>query len=227
MAKREFDSSISLKESKDRDRMYARYDIHQLRFYQEILSHSFTYCNAICGTGKTLIGFHALINMFSEEKIQKIIYVRFPSDRDRKQGFLPGTLEDKCRTMWTPVYDALITLGLQPEHIDIMRADDTLQLTSDIGLRGVNLENCGVIIDEAQNGTYDDIKLVLTRLHDNCTCIFCGDSKQLDNKKQDNAFERFGEYMSEPSWGSKVTLVKDYRGNMSRRAESMPREVRL
>ena len=227
MSKREFDSSISLKESKDRDRMYARYDIHQLRFYQEILSHSFTYCNAICGTGKTLIGFHALINMLSEEKIQRIIYVRFPSDRDRKQGFLPGTLEDKCRTMWTPVYDALITLGIQPEHIDIMRADDTLRLTSDIGLRGVNLENCGVIIDEAQNGTYDDIKLVLTRLHDNCTCVYCGDSKQLDNKRQDNSFERFGEYMSEPSWGSKVTLENDYRGKMSRRAESMPREVQL
>lgn len=227
MSKREFDSSTYLKETKERDRVFSRYDQYQRVYYQSILDKSFTYCNAICGTGKTLIGFHALINMFSEEKIQKIIYVRFPSDRDRKQGFLPGTLEDKCRNMWTPVYDALIALGLQPEHIDIMRADDTLRLTSDIGLRGVNLENCGVIIDEAQNGTYDDIKLVLTRLHDNCTCVYCGDSKQLDNKRQDNSFERFGEYMSEPSWGSKVTLENDYRGKMSRRAESMPREGQL
>ena len=227
MAKREFDSSISLKESKDRDRMYARYDMHQLRFYQEILSHSFTYCNAICGTGKTLIGFHALINMLSEEKIQRIIYVRFPSDRERKQGFLPGTLEDKCRNMWTPVYDAMVTLGFQPEAVEVMRANQQLYLTTDIGMRGINLEKCGVIIDEAQNGSYDDIKLVLTRLHDNCTCIYIGDSKQIDNKKQDVSFERFGEYMSEPYWGTKVELKVDYRGEMSKRAESMPREVQV
>jgi Phosphate starvation-inducible protein PhoH, predicted ATPase len=227
MFKRELDLMVLLKDTKERDKIFNRYDQYQRVYYQSILDKSFVYCNAICGTGKTLIGFHALINMLSEEKIQRIIYVRFPSDRDRKQGFLPGTLEDKCRTMWTPVYDALITLGIQPEHIDIMRADDTLRLTSDIGLRGVNLENCGVIIDEAQNGTYDDIKLVLTRLHDNCTCVYCGDSKQLDNKRQDSSFERFGEYMSEPSWGSKVTLETDYRGKMSRRAESMPREVQV
>lgn len=224
MGKLKFDSSISLKETKERDRIFSRYDQYQRSYYEEVLSHSFTYCNAICGTGKTLVAFHALINMLSEEKIQKIIYVRFPSDRDRKQGFLPGTLEDKCRTMWTPVYDAMITLGFQPEFIDIMRADGLLQLTSDIGMRGVNLENCGVIIDEAQNGSYDDIKLVLTRLHDDCTCVYIGDSKQLDNKRQDISFERFGGYMSEPTWGSKVELMTDYRGKMSRRAEGMPRE---
>ena len=126
--------------------------------------------------------------------------------------------------MWTPVYDAMITLGFQPDAIDIMRANNQLYLTTDIGMRGVNLENCGVIIDEAQNGSYDDIKLVLTRLHDDCKCIYIGDSKQIDNKKQDISFERFGEYMSEPDWGTKVELKVDYRGKMSKRAESMPRE---
>ena len=224
MSKREFDSSTYLKETKERDRVFARYDQYQRVYYQSVLDKLFVYCNAICGTGKTLVGFHALINMLSEEKIQKVIYVRFPSDRERKQGFLPGTLEDKCRIMWTPVYDAMVTLGFQPEAIDIMRANNQLYLTTDIGMRGVNLENCGVIIDEAQNGSYDDIKLVLTRLHDDCTCIYIGDSKQLDNKKQDISFERFGEYMSEPDWGTKVELKVDYRGKMSKRAESMPRE---
>ena len=99
-----------------------------------------------------------------------------------------------------------VTIGL-----DIMRANNQLYLTTDIGMRGVNLENCGVIIDEAQNGSYDDIKLVLTRLHDDCTCIYIGDSKQLDNKRQDISFERLGEYMSEPDWGTKVELKIDYR----------------
>ena len=224
MFKRELDPMVLLKDTKERDKMFNRYDQYQRAYYDGITGSSFVYCNSVSGTGKTLLAAHALLNLLSQGKIDRIIYLRFPSERDKKQGFIKGDLEDKCKGMWGPMYEAMLKLGFQPEAVDIMRDQSLVTMTTDIDKRGINFENAGVIVDEAQNGFFDDIKLVLTRLHDSCKCIFIGDANQLDNRKTDRAFERFGEYMSEPDWGTKVELKNNYRGKMSKRAEGMPRE---
>ena len=145
--------------------------------------------------------------------------MRVPSDRDLKLGALPGELENKCSKMFTPIYDAMESLGIQSDYLSTMEESEQLMLTSDIGLRGVNMSRIGCIIDEAQNADVDTLKLILTRFHDDCHVILCGDSLQNDNKRRKEAFEAYGEYMSEPEWGNKVTLTKNFRGKLSQHAE--------
>ena len=154
---------------------------------------------------------HCAIELLSQSKVSRVIYVRVPSDRDKKLGYLPGTLEEKCGILWAPAYDALVTLGIPWYAVDELRADRLLSFSSDIGLRGCNLEKSVVIIDEAQNATCDDLKLILTRIHDNCHVVLMGDSLQDDNRIHKEDFSNFCQYMCEPSWATKVTLTRNFR----------------
>ena len=99
--------------------------------------------------------------------------------------------------------------------VDELRADRLLSFSSDIGLRGCNLEKSVVIIDEAQNATCDDLKLILTRIHDDCHVVLIGDSLQDDNRIHKEDFSNFCQYMCEPSWATKVTLTRNFRGLLS------------
>jgi ATP-binding cassette subfamily F protein uup len=114
MVKPKFD----LRDSTERDRMYQKFSDEQLAFYHAIQDKLFIGCNACAGSGKTLVSLHCAIELLSQSKVSRVIYVRVPSDRDKKLGYLPGTLEEKCSILWAPAYDALMTLGIQKEAIE-------------------------------------------------------------------------------------------------------------
>ena len=87
-------------------------------------------------------------------------------------------------------------------------------------MRGVNLEKAGIIIDEAENMNLHTLKLIFTRCHDNCHIALLGDRYQKDNRGDNSKFVKYGEYLAEKSFGSKVELTKNFRGKFSKAAEA-------
>ena len=212
--------SVDLKNSKDRDRMYARFDEHQKELFQSIKEHTFTFCEACTGSGKTTVATAALLDMLANGEIDRIIYVRVADDRALSIGYMPGTLEEKTTSFWEPFYEALETLGLQREMIHLMESQDLIQTTLDITLRGCNMERAGVLVDECQNADLDTLKLIFTRMHDDVHTVAIGDGKQKDNKRSSDQYKLYCEFLAASPMGNKCELVRDYRGKFSRLAES-------
>ena len=144
-------------------------------------------CNARAGTGKTVIAVGVALLLYQYSRYDGIVYIISPT-MEQKQGFIPGGPEDKNAPYQQPLCEALITLGLDPEHV--IFSDDNYQDTkegrafirfiSDTYLRGTNFENKVVIIDEAQNFYFNDLQKDLTRIHDSCKTIIIGHDKQCD-----------------------------------------------
>ena len=219
------DYALALKNSKDRDRMYSRFDSQQKDFFQSIQKNTFTYCEATTGSGKTTVATAALLDMLANGDINNIVYVRVADDRMQSLGYYPGTMEEKMAPYWEPFYEALETLGLQPEKIRAMEYAGLLKESLDISMRGINLEKCGIIFDEVQNADLDTLRLVFTRFHDDVHAAVVGDSRQRDQKKHSPIFKRYCEYLANTSMGNKCELTNNYRGKFSKLAEGFDLHV--
>ena len=210
---------VDLKNSKDRDRMYKRFDDHQKEFFQSIKNHTVTFCEAITGSGKTTVATAALLDMLANGEIDKIVYVRVADDRAQSIGFYPGTLDEKTDIYWEPFMEALEELGIQREMVQIMKSQGQVETTLDITMRGINIERAGVIVDEVQNANFDTLQLIFTRFHDDVHAAVIGDGKQRDQKKPTTEYRDYCEYLAGTSMGNKCQLLHDYRGKFSRLAE--------
>lgn len=220
--------SIDLKNSKDRDRMYKRFDEYQKTFFHSIKENTFTFCEAITGSGKTTIATAALLDMLANGEIDKIVYIRVADDRAQSIGYYPGTLDEKTDIYWEPFLEALEELGLQREAVQIMKTQGQIETTLDITMRGINIENAGVIVDEVQNADLNTLRLIFTRFHDTVHATAIGDGKQCDQKKASSAYRDYCEYLANSSMGNKCELIYDYRGKFSRLAEEYtPPEKRV
>lgn len=211
--------SIDLKNSKDRDRMYSRFDGDQKEFFHSIKDNIFTYCESVSGSGKTTTATAAMLDMLANGDINKIIYIRVADDRAQSIGYYPGTLEEKTDIYWTPFYQALETLGIMPDVARIMEETGQIETTLDISLRGANIERAGVIIDEVQNADFYTLKLIFTRIHDDCHVAAIGDGKQCDQNKPVDDYRSYCEFLADSSMGNKCELIHNFRGKFSRLAE--------
>ena len=144
-------------------------------------------CNAKAGTGKSTIALGVANLLVQYGFYSGIVYVMFPT-MEQRLGYLPGTLEDKAAPYMQALCDACYTLGIDPK-MAIMSEDNIqaqkegrafIQFTTDTFMRGINIENKIVIIDESANGYLDELKKVLTRIHDNSKVILIGHSGQCD-----------------------------------------------
>lgn len=152
-----------------------------------------------------------------------IVYIIFPT-MEQKQGFIPGDPTEKNAPYRQPLDDALITLGLDPQTVikgdnmqNIKNGRAYIDFISDTYLRGCNFENKVVIIDEFQNGYFDQCKKVLTRIHDSSKVIIIGHQLQCDIIKHPEraGFKRYLEAFREIEDDPRVSickLTKNYRG---------------
>lgn len=217
--------NYSVFDNNDRNKFYNKMSSEQKELYESIKSSIFVFCEATAGTGKTTVAVNAMLDLLFANKINHIIYIQKVSERFLQHGFLPGTIEEKTDALWTPFYEAMATLGYQPESVDKFIEQESIILTTDSNLRGVNFEKCGVILDECSNMNTETLKLILTRCHDNCHIIMIGDSLQKDNKGHHNVdFVSYGNYLSNMSFGTKCILTKNYRGKFSQAAENFSME---
>lgn len=206
------------------DDLYRKLDSSQKAFYSSILENKVTCCNSKAGTGKTTISVLAGFDMIKSGQIQKIIYIRFPDQLIQSLGHFPGSLEEKESYYMAPFIDACMELGIDKSRLerDYISSEQVI-LCTNITLRGTNMKDSLIILDEAQNATFNDLKLVLTRLHDSCHCVLMGHSDQCDNKKANSqkAFEAYMNHMCKKQWAKRVDLKINYRGTISSWADKL------
>ena len=115
------------------------------------------------------------------------------------------------------------TLGINPWEVKEMVDREQLLLKTDSDLRGCNFENAGICLDEAENMDFHTLKLILTRIHDDCHVCMLGDEMQKDSAGNNSEFIGYGEYLVKNVPGQQVCLTQNFRGRLSRVAEEYRR----
>lgn len=205
-------------------------DAQQAAFVREIMSPDKTivFCNAAAGTGKTTIAMGAA-NILVQDKrneLDGIIYIVSPYGESR-QGYLKGDLTEKSEVYFEPAYQAMIEVGMNPFR-DIYhdtlaskkKGDGYVKLITHTYLRGPNMKNKVVIIDEAQNYTVSELKKTLTRLHDSCKAIVVGHTGQIDISAK-SGFARYIEHFRDQERCAVCELTTNHRGWLSTWADKL------
>ena len=131
------------------------------------------------GTGKTYLAIAKAVEALEGGKVQRIVLSRPAVEAGESLGFLPGDLNEKLAPYLRPLYDAL-TERLGTKRLKQMLADGIIEIAPVAYMRGRTLSECFVVIDEAQNCTYAQIKMLLTRLGWRSTMVLTGDPDQTD-----------------------------------------------
>lgn len=190
------------------------------------------FCNAVAGTGKTLIAAAAAVLMVKTGQFDEIVYLASPINNDR-EGFLPGTAAEKGKVFFTPFFQALQKIGvnintsLHTEDL-LNEKNGTAFITcmTDTYIRGMNIgEPDGstksiYILDESQNMNKPNMVKNLTRICNGSKAIVIGHSLQTDLKDpSDSGFVPMLEHFRSRDWCEVCTLTENYRGDVSRWAD--------
>lgn len=187
------------------------------------------FCNAKSGSGKTTIALGVANMLVQYGLYKKIVYIASPT-QEQKQGYLKGSLEEKSEPYFEPLYDAVIKLNI---GMSTVASEDNMQFQKEgrayiyrmthTFLRGTNFEEAVIIIDEAQNFYNDEMKKVLTRIHDNCKVIVIGHTGQIDlyGNHNKSGFAGYLEYFKSKNDNrcAICSLTKNYRGWISSTAD--------
>ena len=136
-------------------------------------------CCGPAGTGKTFLGVAMAVKALKSREVSKIILTRPAIEDGERLGFLPGDIEEKVNPYMRPIYDALSAL-LGQEMFERYYDKGVIEVSPLAFMRGRNLDDCFVLLDEAQNTTPEQMKMFLTRLGVNCRACVCGDFTQID-----------------------------------------------
>ena len=131
------------------------------------------------GTGKTYLAITAAVEALEAGKVDRIILSRPAIEAGETLGFLPGALEEKMAPYLRPLYDALND-RLGSKRLKQLIHEGAIEIAPIGFMRGRTLNNAFVVIDEAQNCTYTQIKMLLTRLGWHSTMVLTGDPDQTD-----------------------------------------------
>ncbi len=141
--------------------------------------HHLTMALGPAGTGKTYLAISAAIEAFEAGRAGRIVLTRPAVEAGERLGFLPGDLQDKLAPYLRPLYDALAE-RIGGKRLKQFMADGAIEIAPVAYMRGRTLNNAFVVIDEAQNCTYGQIKMLLTRLGWHSSMVVTGDPDQSD-----------------------------------------------
>ena len=131
------------------------------------------------GTGKTYLAIAKAVEALEAGKVGRIVLSRPAVDAGETLGFLPGDVEDKLAPYLRPLFDALSD-RLSMKKVRALMAEGLIEIAPVGFMRGRTLNNAFVGIDEAQNCTYVQLKMLLTRLGWHSTMVVTGDPNQTD-----------------------------------------------
>ena len=131
------------------------------------------------GTGKTYLAMAMAVCALKAHEVERIVLTRPAVEAGEKLGFLPGALEDKVDPYLRPLYDALFDL-LGTEAVEKYRERGNIEVAPLAYMRGRTLSQSFIILDEAQNSTYEQMKMALTRLGEGSKMVVTGDETQVD-----------------------------------------------
>ena len=144
-----------------------------------IAEHNLVVALGPAGTGKTYLAISSAVEALDSGKVDRIVLSRPAIEAGESIGYLPGDMHEKMAPFLRPLYDAL-TDRLGSKRLRQLMQDGTIEIAPVGFMRGRTLNNAFVVIDEAQNCTYAQIKMLLTRLGWHSTMVLTGDPDQTD-----------------------------------------------
>src|SRR3974390_929354 len=152
---------------------------NQRRYLEAIEKHDMVFGVGPAGTGKTYLAVAMAISALLNKQVNRIILARPAVEAGERLGFLPGTLQEKIDPYLRPLYDALFDM-LDPERVERYLEKNVIEIAPIAFMRGRTLNDSFVILDEAQNTTSEQMKMLVTRLGFNSKAVITGDITQID-----------------------------------------------
>ena len=156
---------------------------NQLKMVNSIVKNDVLFAIGPAGTGKTYTAVALAVRALKNKEIKRIVLTRPAVEAGESLGFLPGDLKEKVDPYLRPLYDALDDM-IPPEKLKLYLENRTIEIAPLAFMRGRTLDNCFVILDEAQNSTDLQLKMFLTRMGPTAKFIVTGDITQIDLPKK-------------------------------------------
>lgn len=155
---------------------------NQRKYLEAVMQTDVTFGVGPAGTGKTYLAVAAAVDAYERDSVERIILTRPAIEAGEKLGFLPGDLVQKVDPYLRPLYDALFDLfGFEKTQRLIEK--QIIEIAPLAFMRGRTLNNAFVILDEAQNTTPEQMKMLLTRIGFGTRAVITGDVTQVDLPK--------------------------------------------
>jgi len=158
----------------------------QKEYVEAIRNNEVIFSIGPAGTGKTYLAVAMAVAALEREEVVRIILTRPTVEAGEKLGYLPGGLEEKVEPYLRPLYDALYELVLA-EKFQILLERRIIEIAPLAYMRGRTLNDAFIILDEAQNTTYEQMKMFLTRLGFGSKIVITGDITQIDLPTRKNS----------------------------------------
>ncbi len=153
--------------------------INQRRYLEAIERNDLVLGIGPAGTGKTYLAVAMGISALLSKRVSRIILTRPAVEAGERLGFLPGTLQEKVDPYLRPLYDALYDM-LELDKVEKLLERNIIEIAPIAFMRGRTLNDSFIIVDEAQNSTSEQMKMVLTRQGFNSKMVVNGDVTQID-----------------------------------------------
>jgi len=173
----------SPRDAEQRDRRYVKnvraMSPAQQRLLNAMDERAVTLALGPAGTGKTYLAIARAVEALESGRVARMVLSRPAVEAGENLGFLPGDLQHKLAPYLRPLYDAL-TERLGTKRLKALLAEGAIEIAPVAYMRGRTLNDCFIVIDEAQNCTYGQLKMLLTRLGWRSTMVLTGDPDQTD-----------------------------------------------
>ena len=153
--------------------------LNQQDYIQAIKKHDLVFGIGPAGTGKTYLAVAMALSFLQNKAVTRIIFTRPAVEAGEKLGFLPGDMQQKINPYLRPLYDALYDLA-QTEQANRLIDRSIIEIAPLAYMRGRTLNSAFIILDEAQNTTKEQMKMILTRTGFGSKLIVTADITQID-----------------------------------------------
>ena len=167
---------------------------NQKKVFEYFDNGSNLFMHGVAGTGKTFLALYlSLTELQAADSNYKSITIVRSAVPTRDMGFLPGNLKEKSRAYELPYYSIAAELYKRGDAYEILKNRGDIEFITTSHVRGTNLNNTIIIVDECQNLTFHELDSIVTRCGDNCKILFCGDFRQndLDDQGERSGILRF------------------------------------
>ena len=152
---------------------------NQHDFIRTVAENTITFCQGVAGSGKTHIAVGMALEYLLEDKVEKIIITRPVVESGERLGFLPGTAEEKLHPYLLPILDE-ISYFIPMSQYGTLKNQHKIDVVPLGLMRGRNFHNAFIVADECQNASYDQLKMLLTRIGHDSKMVLTGDTSQSD-----------------------------------------------
>lgn len=152
---------------------------NQKNYIRTIADNTVTFCQGVAGSGKTHIAIGMALEYLIEDKIKKIVVTRPVVESGERLGYLPGTAEEKLHPYLLPILDEVCHFIPMSQYAT-MKLNHKIEIVPLGLMRGRNFHDSFIVADECQNASYDQLKMLLTRIGMNSKMVLTGDVSQSD-----------------------------------------------